>query len=43
MSGARLPTLSISVLGLLTILAYGSWFYGFGVILDDIAAEFDSG
>lgn len=31
------------MLGLLTIVAYGSWFYGFGVLLDDLRADLDTG
>jgi len=31
------------MLGLLTIVAYGSWFYGFGVLLDDMRADLDTG
>ena len=26
----------VDALGLLTILSYGSWFYGFGVLVDDV-------
>lgn len=37
------PRAEIAVLGVLTIVAYGSWFYGFGVLLDDIAADLGSG
>ncbi|MEY3617306.1 MAG: hypothetical protein RL726_4 [Actinomycetota bacterium] len=37
------PRVRIGVLGVLTIVAYGSWFYGFGVLLDDMAADFGSG
>jgi MFS family permease len=40
---SNLPYLRIGILGVLTIVAYGSWFYGFGVLLDDMAADFDSG
>lgn len=32
----------IAALGILTIVAYGSWFYGFGVLLGDIRADLDS-
>lgn len=28
----------VDALGVLTILAYGSWFYGFGVLVDDIGS-----
>jgi MFS family permease len=37
------PHRPLAVLGLLTIVAYGSWYYGFGVLLDDIAADLGSG
>lgn len=37
------PAGRIALLGLLTIVAYGSWFYGFGVLIDDIAAELAGG
>lgn len=30
---------SVAVLGLLTIVVYGSWYYSFGVLLDPILAE----
>ena len=33
----------IDALGLLTIAAYGSWFYGFGVLVEDISADFGVG
>lgn len=33
----------MSLLGLLTIVAYGSWFYGFGVLLDDLRVDLDTG
>jgi len=32
-----------AILGLLTIVSYGSWFYGFSVLLPDIAESFGSG
>jgi MFS family permease len=32
----------IAVLGVLTIVAYGSWYYGFGVLLGDIGRELRS-
>ncbi len=35
----RLPRLAIGLLGLVTIVAYGSWFYAFGVLLDPIRAD----
>lgn len=38
-----IPSTSIAVLGVLTIVSYGSWFYGFGVLIDDMASDFDSG
>ena len=44
-SSARLdrPTRArIGVLGVLTIVAYGSWFYGFGVLFDDIGSTLRS-
>jgi MFS family permease len=31
------------MLGVLTIVAYGSWFYGFGVLLDDLRADLGTG
>jgi MFS family permease len=33
----------VDVLGVLTICVYGSWFYGFGVLIDDIGAELGMG
>lgn len=30
-------------MGILTIVAYGSWFYGFGVLIDEIAADLPGG
>lgn len=38
-----LPNAPIALLGLVTIVAYGSWFYGFGVLIDSIAQEYASG
>lgn len=38
-----LPNVPIALLGLVTIVAYGSWFYGFGVLIDSIAEEYSSG
>lgn len=32
----------IAALGLLTITAYGTWFYGFGVLFDDMRADLDT-
>lgn len=29
----------VDVLGILTIAVYGSWYYGFGVVIDDIGAD----
>ncbi len=37
--GTRLPRLAIGLLGLVTIVAYGTWFYAFGVLLDPIRAD----
>ena len=36
---SRLPRLAIGLLGLVTIVAYGTWFYSFGVLLDPIRAD----
>jgi predicted MFS family arabinose efflux permease len=36
---ARIPAFRIAVLGLITITVYGSWFYGFGVLLDPMIAD----
>ena len=33
----------IDALGFLTIAAYGSWFYGFGVLVEDISADLGTG
>ena len=35
----RVPRLPIALLGLVTIAAYGSWYYAFGVLLDPIIAD----
>lgn len=35
----RPVTRALDALGLLTIAAYGSWFYGFGVLVQDISAD----
>lgn len=35
----RIPRVRIAVLGLVTISVYGSWYYGFGVLLDPIIAD----
>ncbi len=32
----------VGVLGVLTIVAYGSWYYGFGVLLDDLRTQLHS-
>lgn len=40
---SNVPFVRVGILGVLTIVAYGSWFYGFGVLLDDMAADFGSG
>ena len=40
---SNVPYVRVGILGILTIVSYGSWFYGFGVLLDDMAADFDSG
>jgi predicted MFS family arabinose efflux permease len=38
-AGDGLPVVRVGVLGLLTIAAYGSWYYSFGVLLDPIIAD----
>lgn len=40
---SNVPYARVGILGVLTIVSYGSWFYGFGVLLDDMAADFGSG
>jgi len=40
---SNVPYVRVGILGILTIVAYGSWFYGFGVLLDDMALDFGSG
>lgn len=40
---SSVPYFRVGLLGILTIVSYGSWFYGFGVLLDDMAADFGSG
>lgn len=40
---SNVPTVRVGILGVLTIVSYGSWFYGFGVLLDDMAADYGSG
>jgi predicted MFS family arabinose efflux permease len=37
------PDWPVDVLGVLTIAVYGSWYYGFGVLIDDIGAGLDVG
>ncbi len=39
MASAKIDHLSIGVLGVLTICAYGSWYYAFGVLLDPIRID----
>jgi hypothetical protein len=34
---------AIDALGLLTIASYGSWFYGFGVLVQDMSADLGVG
>lgn len=41
--GPGFPGGRIALLGVLTIVAYGSWFYGFGVLIDEIEAELPGG
>ena len=31
------------ILGVLTICVYGSWYYGYGVIIDDVGVELGLG
>lgn len=40
---SNVPYVRVGILGVLTIVSYGSWFYGFGVLLDDMADDFGSG
>ena len=40
---ARPSARVIDALGFLTIAAYGSWFYGFGVLVEDISADLGTG
>ncbi len=35
----RIDHLSVAILGLVTIVAYGSWYYAFGVLFDPILAD----
>ena len=37
--GIQIPRTRIGVLGVITIAAYGCWFYAFGVLLDPIIAD----
>jgi predicted MFS family arabinose efflux permease len=37
------PDWPVDVLGMLTIAVYGSWYYGFGVLIDDIGQGLDVG
>ncbi|MEX2423678.1 MAG: MFS transporter [Acidimicrobiia bacterium] len=37
--GTTIPRVRIAVLGTITISVYGSWYYGFGVLLDPIIAD----
>ena len=37
--GTRIPRLRIGVLGVITIAAYGCWFYTFGVLFDPILTD----
>ena len=37
------PDWPVDVLGILTIAVYGSWYYGFGVLIDDIGAGLGAG
>jgi predicted MFS family arabinose efflux permease len=36
---ARIPAIPIGILGIITISVYGSWYYGFGVLLDPIIVD----
>lgn len=36
---ARLPQLSLGLLGLVTIAAYGTWYYAFGVLLEPLLVD----
>jgi len=40
---ARTAVRAIDALGLLTVAAYGSWFYGFGVLVQDMSADLGVG
>ncbi len=37
------PDWPVDVLGILTIAVYGSWYYGFGVLIDDVGAGLGAG
>lgn len=37
--GGRIDHVSVAILGLVTIAAYGSWYYAFGVLFDPILAD----
>ena len=39
MSETKIDHVSIGVLGVLTICAYGSWYYSFGVLLEPIRSD----
>lgn len=39
MTRSKIDHLSVAVLGVLTICAYGSWYYSFGVLLDPIRLD----
>ena len=36
---AKIDHMSVAVLGLLTIVAFGSWYYAFGVLLGPIRLD----
>lgn len=39
MTRRTVPVVAVGILGLVTIAAYGSWYYSFGVLLDPIIAD----
>lgn len=39
MSGDRIDHVALAILGIVTICAYGSWYYAFGVLLDPIRLD----
>ncbi|MEL0076357.1 MAG: hypothetical protein VW708_09540, partial [Ilumatobacter sp.] len=42
MTGRRIRSdRQVDILGVLTICVYGSWFYGFGVLVDDIGDDLE--